>query len=102
MPMESASPIFDIRREFIGEKVTLPHSYVKWLAKRGLTASSIDGESSNTNIVKINSQVSLNGAWSGELEMVAEGEANIVLTLRAGNNVQKTVFRFVVSDPLEV
>jgi len=98
MPLDTQGDALQTYRGFVGEELTKSHSYEKWLLKRGFTQTAITAESSDTNILTYTTEQASNGVWSGEVQLVSEGEANLILTLTAGGRVKKTVFKYIVRD----
>ena len=84
---------------FLGEELPKSHSYVDWMAKRGVTQTSIAAESNNTTVMTFTTESTNDGVWAGEVQFPATGEANLILTLTAGGLIKKTVFKYIVKDP---
>ena len=99
MPLEAPGGPLKTTYGFIGEELSKSHSYANWLAKRSLTADTITAEVSDTDILAYTTEGTGNGVWSGEVRLLKEGQANLILTLSAGGRVKKTVFKYVVRDP---
>lgn len=100
MPLNNAATngVAQEYQQFKGEELPKSHSYVDWLAKRNLTADSITAETSNASVITYSTESTHSGVWVGEVQMIGEGEANLILTLNAGGRVKKTVFKYVVRD----
>lgn len=104
MPLNKVktSGVLATYKVYVGEELPKSHSYVDWLAKRGLTADSITAEVTNATIMTFATETTNSGVWVGEVQPQREGEVNLILTLNAGGRVKKTVFKYIVRDPEKI
>lgn len=82
-----------------GESLELQHSYVDWLAKRGLTATSVTVTYSQAGIATFAQESFSGGILVGSLTANQAGTTHLILTLRAGTRTKVTVFEVCVADP---
>ncbi len=97
MPIDNAAPVIEHIRGFVGEELPKIHSYVDWMAERGVTQTSITAAVTN-NAISVTTENTNNGVWSGEVQLLRAGVGHLILTLTAGGRVKKSAFEYTVLD----